>query len=273
MPLQKRPKFTVSSGRSRAPSLRLKILCGVAISLCTILHLLLLVYASLFTQQTSPLPWLSCHSIQKGSFVTQILLGKRPFPEKCINNVTGSFGEGEGEGEGERGLLKYRPGTLQLSSVESLRHCYVNFTRYKKHINPRRGLYTVVSDRYKLNYIFNPKSASTTSRYYMKTFFDGTQLTLDYKELIENYTMFSFIREPLDRFYSSYDEAYMRHAPWEETNNETNESYDKPPFTILYEGIRGESYSSCRGSILDRVQFLDSVILILHVEIPNYAKY
>ena len=31
---------------------------------------------------------------------------------------------------------------------------------------------------------------------------------------IENYTLVSFVREPLDRFYSSYDEAMLRWGPW-----------------------------------------------------------
>jgi hypothetical protein len=32
--------------------------------------------------------------------------------------------------------------------------------------------------------------------------------------LNENHTLVSFIRDPLDRFYSSYDEAYFRWGPW-----------------------------------------------------------
>lgn len=64
----------------------------------------------------------------------------------------------------------------------------------------------------------------------------------------ENYTLVSFVREPLDRFYSSYDEAILRWGPWigsTETANrmpgvaryyrENRQRLEEHPY--LYEGI------------------------------------
>jgi hypothetical protein len=75
------------------------------------------------------------------------------------------------------------------------------------------------------------------------------------KVLRENYTLVSFVREPLDRFYSSFDEALLRWGPWigdrdhaermpraAEYYAENRHRLDKFPY--LYEGIRTyEDYS------------------------------
>ncbi len=75
------------------------------------------------------------------------------------------------------------------------------------------------------------------------------------KVLRENYTLVSFVREPLDRFYSSFDEAMLRWGPWigdrdhaermpraAEHYAENRHRLDKFPY--LYEGIRTyEDYS------------------------------
>ncbi len=67
--------------------------------------------------------------------------------------------------------------------------------------------------------------------------------------LNENHTLVSFIREPLDRFYSSYDEAYFRWGPWMGSKQserrkpkvakyylEHKHKMDKYPY--LYDGIQ-----------------------------------
>ena len=51
----------------------------------------------------------------------------------------------------------------------------------------------------------------------MQDFFDGHDKMVKHYQLSEyvlekNYTLVSFIRDPLDRFYSSYDEAFLRWA-------------------------------------------------------------
>lgn len=111
--------------------------------------------------------------------------------------------------------LKFRPGTLTISSEETLQHCYVDMSTYKKHFDKLLSVQVSVSNKHKLIYRNVPKSASSSSRKIMQDFFDGKdtrikheQLNLDVLE--HNYTLVSFVREPLDRFYSSYDEAFLR---------------------------------------------------------------
>lgn len=53
----------------------------------------------------------------------------------------------------------------------------------------------------------------------MQNFFEGEDARIKHIMLNEyagkkNYTVVSFIREPLDRFYSAYDEAFLRMGPW-----------------------------------------------------------
>ena len=60
----------------------------------------------------------------------------------------------------------------------------------------------------------------SSSREVMTTYFHGKDaVVIDIDRLNvmvrrENYTLVSFVREPLDRFYSSYDEAMLRWGPW-----------------------------------------------------------
>jgi hypothetical protein len=73
--------------------------------------------------------------------------------------------------------------------------------------------------------------------------------------LRRNYTLVSFVREPLDRFYSSYDEALLRWGPWwgdrehvekmpEMAKNYAKNRHRLDRYPYLYEGIRTyEDYS------------------------------
>ena len=131
---------------------------------------------------------------------TPILTGERPFPESA---------------DGQTVRIKYRPGSLTLSRAEALRFCFVNATLYAHHIFDRPRSVVSLSERHKLIYVTIPKSSSSSSRHAMHAFLDGGDQLLDHivmedKVRNEGYDMISFIREPLDRFYSSYDEAFYR---------------------------------------------------------------
>jgi len=47
---------------------------------------------------------------------------------------------------------------------------------------------------------------------------------------MEGVTVISFVRDPLSRFFSQYDEAYVRTAPWQSKST-------SHPFPYLHEGL------------------------------------
>lgn len=49
--------------------------------------------------------------------------------------------------------------------------------------------------------------------------------------------MLPFELDPLSRFYSQYDEAYVRTAPWQKGSNPFYTGREPHPFPYLYEGI------------------------------------
>eukprot|EP00978_Attheya_sp_CCMP212_P012606 scaffold31521_cov55-Attheya_sp.AAC.5 len=171
------------------------------------------------------------HKIYDGGYITRILRGELSFPEKSDQP------------------LKYRPGTLQMSTAQSFQYCYVNKTIYRGHIGHTRPTDKLapVSVRYKLIDLFIPKSASSTSRAAMRDGFNATEKRLNYDDLKTNvnklnFSVVTFIREPLDRFYSAYDEAFLRVAPWHPWSpwNKSNSVNNKFPYPYLFEGIKNE---------------------------------
>ena len=79
----------------------------------------------------------------------------------------------------------------------------------------------------------------------MKTEFDAVEPRGNkaVKEAMNADNIIAFVREPLSRFYSQYDEAYVRTAPWHNTqypyyvypNNPQQTSVH--PFPFLYENF------------------------------------
>jgi len=80
----------------------------------------------------------------------------------------------------------------------------------------------------------------------MKTEFDAVELRgrNALKEAMNADNIIAFVREPLSRFYSQYDEAYVRTAPWQNTQNPYYIDPNNPqqttvhPFPFLYENLR-----------------------------------
>jgi len=141
--------------------------------------------------------------VYNGHLITQILNGKKPFPKSNTNNLR----------------LKYKPGTLQITHAQALRHCFANATHYLNHIPDRPQSLVSVSDHYKLIYRNIPKSSSSTARHVVQDFLEGDDARMkhdDMEDKVHNkgYSMISFVREPSNRFYSSYDEAFFRMGPW-----------------------------------------------------------
>ena len=139
--------------------------------------------------------------VHTGEYITQILKGDKPFPSKNDNNNIIR--------------LRYKPGTLQLSHADTLQFCYVNTTIYAGHITDRPQSLVSLSDKYKLIYRNIPKSSSSSARHAMQDFLEGDDNRMKHdtmEELVHErgYSMVSFVREPMNRFYSSYDEAFFR---------------------------------------------------------------
>lgn len=139
-------------------------------------------------------------------------------------------------------LLEFSPGSLPLNHSEALSHCWATPLVYVNHLKQgNRGDDTNVpvsySDQYKLAYVMLPKSGSSTARYTLKEKFNAieTKKPLLHENFwqggpMEGVTVISFVRDPLSRFFSQYDEAYVRTAPWQPNS--------KPhPFPYLHEGM------------------------------------
>mmetsp|Transcript_27287 Transcript_27287/g.54676 ORF Transcript_27287/g.54676 Transcript_27287/m.54676 type:complete len:439 (-) Transcript_27287:2657-3973(-) len=139
-------------------------------------------------------------------------------------------------------LLQFSPGTLSLNHSETLRHCWTETEVYFNHLKQgNRGDGSNVpvsySDQYKLAYVMLPKSGSSTARHMLKEEFNAieTKKSLLHSSFeqggeMEGVTVISFVRDPLSRFFSQYDEAYVRTAPWQSKST-------SHPFPYLHEGL------------------------------------
>ena len=67
-------------------------------------------------------------------------------------------------------------------------------------------------------------------------------------EKMEGYEVITFVRDPLSRFYSQYDEAYVRTAPWQKgnpfyrdpagtTKKQQHTAAARHPFSHIYDGM------------------------------------
>ena len=133
------------------------------------------------------------------AYLTSLLSGKQPYPKKKA--------------------FKFTPGSLLMSASETFQHCHVNLTTYGAHVPEGKALLAAVSDDYSLIYRNIPKSSSSTGRHVIQDFLEGEDRRVKHDEMVnlvheEGYDLISFIREPLNRFYSSYDEAFFRIGPW-----------------------------------------------------------
>ena len=139
-----------------------------------------------------------------GQQVTDILQNKIPF----------NFYE-------QHQRLRFVPGTLSLTQAETLSHCYADPDIYEHHFPKRKIRGIPISLKHKLVFIMIAKSGSSTGRWVMNNVLDAEELKVK-KDLLElspggkyeDFSTITFVRDPLSRFYSSYDEVFYRYGPW-----------------------------------------------------------
>lgn len=136
--------------------------------------------------------------------------------------------------------LHFVPGTLPLSQLAALQHCYADPAVYRAHFKEGVTRRVPYSERHQLAYVLLPKSGSSTGRFMMQHEFGGDERQV---LLAPPLNVVAFIREPLGRFYSQYDEAYARTAPWSTGQNVFQVYPDggaaRPhPFPFLFAGLR-----------------------------------
>lgn len=109
--------------------------------------------------------------------------------------------------------LLFVPGSLNLTRLESFKHCYFNPDQYQQHYS-KKYMHDI-SIRHKLLYVMIPKAGSSTARHLMHTFFnDSMHMGFGKKTFAKNqinrYYSFTFTRDPLTRFISSFREFLVK---------------------------------------------------------------
>jgi len=138
--------------------------------------------------------------------------------------------------ETQHTVLRFHPGTLNITSFETFQYCYCNPNVYKDHLTKFNKI--SVSAQYQLVYVMVPKSGSSTARLTMKHVFNATEVKANTDRMQglhhnkdKNFTVFTFVRDPLSRFFSGYDEAFWRSAPWSKLERKHHS------VSYLHEGI------------------------------------
>jgi len=108
----------------------------------------------------------------------------------------------------------FEPGSLSLSRTEALNRCYVERKERRSDFNM-----CTVSDVYHITYFMLPKSGSSTGRHVMKDVkhgFSGKEISrpeCNRKLRDSEFLNIVSVRNPLTRFFASYDEAFVRKLP------------------------------------------------------------
>ena len=157
--------------------------------------------------------------------------------------------------------LEFPPGSLRMDHAAALQHCHADPNVYGAHLRERgdgNSIRVSYSDRHDLAYVMLPKSGSSTARYMMNEHFHATERPMSLRrpgeegggggggegKKMATAAVITFVRDPLSRFYSQYDESYVRTAPWK---NGQNPHYVDPntgaqaaphPFPYLYENMK-----------------------------------
>ncbi len=108
------------------------------------------------------------------------------------------------DSDGERFL----PGSLDMDRGQVMQKCWVDSQLY-----PIKSNICTYSETYNLLYMLLPKSGSSTGRHVMKHDFAAVEMQwrpckklLDKEDVIKTVS----VRNPLTRFYASYDESFVR---------------------------------------------------------------
>ena len=147
--------------------------------------------------------------------LTKILFGQVPWPV------------------GEEGI-QFRPGTLHTGPLETAHHCHFHET-YHNHINAKSGVH--VSEQHGLLYWGISKAGSSSARQLMKDQFGATH-TYTHPANFSAFYKFTFVRDPVDRFFSGYHEMWLRDKPWRTCrNNKPCQGGCSKAYPFLFEGI------------------------------------
>ena len=108
----------------------------------------------------------------------------------------------------------FAPGSLNMTRLEAFSQCYVDPVKYANYIDV--PVTCSISDAYKLVFHTIPKSASSTGRIVMETYFNATEERchdiLKEEAVRDSYFHFTMTRDPLSRFFSSFDEMLFRYV-------------------------------------------------------------
>eukprot|EP00977_Amphora_coffeiformis_P010045 scaffold2353_cov167-Amphora_coffeaeformis.AAC.36 len=112
--------------------------------------------------------------------------------------------------------IKFRPGSLNMTHLETMKFCHIDRNIYRHHWTGQKANLKLSheswSEKHKLLYWMIAKSGSSGAKRMMNYHFDGR-----YSKIPENfgdYHKFSFVREPVSRFVSSFNEMLYRDGPW-----------------------------------------------------------
>ena len=111
--------------------------------------------------------------------------------------------------------IKFRPGSLNMTHLETMKFCHIDPKIYRHHWTGPAHLkltHHSYSEKHKLLYWMIAKSGSSGAKRLMQYHFDSA-----YKQIPKNldeYHKFSFVRDPVSRFISSFNEAIYRDGPW-----------------------------------------------------------
>lgn len=115
----------------------------------------------------------------------------------------------------KRNMDIFLPGNSGLSRKETWNKCYVDPVKYQRHF---RNVSCTVSEKYKIVFFLIPKSGSSSSRHILKNHFSGIDHGSCGRYLSDpTYRKITSLRNPLSRFYSSYDEMVARRLEKQDT--------------------------------------------------------
>jgi len=111
--------------------------------------------------------------------------------------------------EVKEGVL-FVPGSLNLTRIETFQRCYVDPDQYQHHFGLRRKR-DEVSETYKLVYVQQAKAGSSSARHIMRKLFGDTEGKIFDPKPHEKdqFHRFTFTRDPMSRFLSSFHEALI----------------------------------------------------------------
>lgn len=212
------------------PQMKCVVLAGIFLAMLTCLRLIVAMFENKlnedlpqithFVEKDLRSPEESSPSSSTYLNPTRIIRGDDPWPPQ----------------HGENDHTWFRPGTLNMTHLEAMRYCFVNPKIYRHHWqrgSDYRRSRNAYSEQHKLLYWMIAKSGSSGAKRMMQNHFDGyvRKIPMDLQE----YHKFSFVREPVSRFVSSFNEMLFRDGPWKTRQRGCNKNY---PF--LFQNMTGQ---------------------------------